>query len=367
MTAAATSNPEVVRARGDSRILDPAEAGGERTQGGALISVDDDKKSAVVGRKTIGPSRARPASALANIQVRVSGRAFGAPHDDKMRMLRRRGVMLLAGAFASVGIGLMLGRMQRGEATDEPAAGQLAPSPKIEPRASAPDIVGADRIELARPRPPSELIADAEAAQTAGQLEDAARLFQKAIDSTPDGTPLRAKAQLGLADVLRAKGETREAIAHYRSLIRSYASSAEAQQAKIALEQLDVPIAEPQRRSRLQHEAPPPPRPAPKPEVKKDVLFKPDDDMTADELCEVLKKRHLQNPVDAVDAFEEMRRKHPNAACVFWNLGRKYEMLGKNRQALAAYRRYIELDPQASQRETIERKKIPNLEAKLRQ
>ena len=100
---------------------------------------------------------------------------------------------------------------------------------------------------------------------------------------------------------------------------------------------------------------------------KQDVLFKPDDALTANELCVVLLKRHLQNDTEAVDAFEEMKRKHPTAPCVFWNLGRKYERLGRNRQALMAYKRYIELDPQASQRETIERKTIPNLEAKLRQ
>jgi tetratricopeptide (TPR) repeat protein len=372
MSTAATSNPEVVRARGDSRVQDPAELGGERTQGGALVSdkEEEEKKSAAVARRTIGPARARPVSSAvaAAIQVRISGRAFGGQPDDRMRMLRRRGVMLLAGALASVGIGLMLGRMQRsGAATEDVTEGSDAPTPKIEPRATLPRISGSDQIELARPRPPSELIADAEAAQTAGQLDDAARLFQKAIDSTQEGMPLRGKARLGLGDVMRAKGDNKEAIAQYRTLIRLYANSTEAAQAKVALAQMNVPL-EPPRRSR----PPPPPPAAPPvreepPAAKREVLFKPDDSLSPEEQCEVLLTKHLQDPAQAVEAFEEMRSKHPNAPCVFWNLGRKYERLGRNRQALAAYRRYIELDPQASQRETIEKKKIPNLEAKLRQ
>ncbi len=369
----ATSSPEVVRARGDSRVLDPAEAGGERTQGGALISEreDEDKKSAAVARRTIGAARGRPpssAAAAANIQVRVTGRAFGSsPQDDRMRMLRRRGVMLLAGALASVGIGLMLGRMQRSSAGGDPSTGTGAPSPKVEPRASVRKIPGTDQIELARPRPPAELIADAEAAETSGQLDDAARLFQKAIDSTQEGAPLRARARLGLGDVMRAKGDTKSAIVQYRALIKIYGSSEEAQQAKVALSELGV-AAEPPRRSRLVAPPPPEPRAPPKNEpAKREVIFKPDDAMTPDEQCTVLLRRYLQSPAEAVDAFEELRRKHPAAPCVFWNLGRKYEQLGRNRQALAAYKRYIELDPKASQRETIEKKKIPNLEAKLRQ
>jgi serine/threonine protein kinase len=372
LAAAQVSNPEVVRARGDSRVKDPAEL----TQGGAMIPEkdEDERKSAAVARKTIGPARARSLSSSAgipgNIQVRVTGRAFGFGQEDRMRMLRRRGVMLLAGALASVGIGLMLGRMQRsGAATDDVMSGSELPSPQVEPRASVRKIPGTDQIELARPRPPAELIADAEAAQTAGQLEDASRLFSKAIESTEEGAPLRARARLGLADVMRARGDAKEAVAQYLMIVRQYGGSEEAQQAKVALVELGV-SPDPPRRPRASPQPQPQPQPPPPAEAATPpppVLFKPDDALTPKEQCNVLLKRYLQSPAEAVEAFEDMRRKHPNEPCVYWNLGRKYEQLERFRQALTMYRRYIELDPQASQRDTIEKKKIPNLEAKLRQ
>lgn len=379
---------DVVRARGDSRVQDPAELAQEvprRPQVAAAPATrspppkepkdegDDSPRSAAVARKTFGPAGA-PATGSGprprTVQVRVSGKPLNNSPEERLRLIRRRAMMLLVAGLASVAIGLLLGRMRTQGETVEIAVEGEAPSsesPKVQPRAVRP-IPGTDELAVVRPRSPQELISDAEAARTAGQPNESARLFESASRALAPDNPLMPKALLGLADMLRQLGENREAIRIYQQIVREHGRGLEADQARIALEALGVPVARPA-----------PPRPkvgeekaagteAPTPTEAPPPATAPrlDPNMSPDEKCATILLQYNRQPEQAVRAFEALESEHPRAECVFWNLGRKHESLGDTQAALGAYRRLLTVAPTSQRRQAVEQK-IADLEAKQRQ
>ena len=72
------------------------------------------------------------------IQVRLSGKPLSASAEERMKMIRRNGVLLIAAALLSVGVGLWLGKSKSSPSTALPPTtdGNEA-TPKVEPRASA--------------------------------------------------------------------------------------------------------------------------------------------------------------------------------------------------------------------------------------
>lgn len=391
----ASYSTDVVRARGDSRVQDPAELGQEAPRrqpvGGAGASprasapaakekpeakdsprgeAEDSPRSAAVARKTFGPAGpATPVQQKRVVQVRVSGKPLNNSPEERLRLIRRRAMMLLVAALASVAIGLLLGRMRnQSEPVEISVEGEApsAESPKVEPRAVRP-IPGTDELAVVRPRSPQELISDAEAARTAGQPNEAARLFESASRALTPENPLMPKALLGLADMQRQLGENREAIRIYQQIVREHGRVLEADQARIALEALGVPVARPAVPRPKPELAPPPPEgqvavsPPPPPSGPKI-----DPNMSPDEKCAAVLLQYNRQPEQAVRAFEALEAEHPRAECVFWNLGRKHEALGDTESALGAYRRLLTVAPGSQRRQAVEQK-IADLEAKQRQ
>ena len=369
--------PEVVRARGDSRVKDPAESAREERLELDLERGSEPPKSAAVARRTFGTAAPRAASKRGSpsIQVRVTGKALDASAEERARVIRRRAIMLITATLASVGIGLVLGRMRQGP---RPAQVQIqipavsdelaGAEPKVEPRAAQlRRMPGTDEPDLVRPRPPTELLSDAEAARNAGHVKEAARLYDSAARAAPAESGVWARATLGRGDLLRQQGEEAEAARSYRALLEAQPRSTEAAQAKVALENMGL--------------APKPSRPAPAAARPSSAREAPSAeaapspgapstpalaaDMSAEDKCKAILIAYLNHPQEAVAALEGLQRQHGDAPCVFWNLGKKLEQVGRLEGALNAYRRYLSLEPTSPKRAAVERK-ITDLEAKLR-
>lgn len=376
---------DVVRARGDSQVQDPAEAGAApevRPGAGREVDLDpnagpapdlDVPRSAAVARRTFGTS-GTPGKKRSPVQVRVSGKPLTTSPDERMRMIRRRGIMLLTATLASVAIGLFLGRMKQPSTTENgDVPGQTtAKGPKVEPRVSARRIPGTNELDLVRPRPPVELMRDAESAMVSGQLEDAIRLYKNAAQALGPEHELHAQALLGHGDALNKYGRREEAIEVYKGVRRQHPKSVEAKKAKVALVELGVTL---RRRPAPPPSgvAPPPAAPPPagsverlQPVEKKRKVVQITSDMSVDSKCLAILQNYINDSRGAVRALEALRSEHPNGACVYWNLGRKYQKTNRLRSAVDAYKRYLRLDPNTPRRPAIE-DKIANLEAKLRQ
>src|SRR5207244_2351577 len=98
--------------------------------------------------------------------------------------------------------------------------------------------------------------------------------------------------------------------------------------------------------------------------VTPDVPTEITPDMTSEEKCHVIVGKHISDPRETVRALADLGRQDPKASCVYWYLGNKYMMLGDDRAALASYKRYLELRPDAPKRPAVEQR-IKNLAAKL--
>ena len=368
---------DVVRARGDSSVPDPAEATrDDKAAAGAGREIDldpgsgdnlelDVPRSAAVARRTFGADRKRATSKRGSpVQVRVSGKPLSSGPEDRMRLIRRRGILLLSATLASVAIGLFLGRMKKqptppGQKVEY--QGPEAGAPKVAPRIVEvdPDTMNPP---LQRPRPAIEQFRDAEAARASNHLDDAVRLFGAAVAQLDPSDELHAQALLGYADSLRDNGDESEAIKIYRELRRAHPEAFEADKAKVALAELGA--WRPRR-------APPPPTPekatpqrlAPVENKRKVIALT--QDMSPDDKCVAILRNHLGDSRAAVRALEALESEHPSASCVYWNLGRKYEKLDDLRAALDAYRRFLQLSPKSQKRGAIE-DRISKLEAKLR-
>lgn len=315
----------------------------------------DVSKSAAVARRTIGPEGARPRAK--SVRVQISGDPV-AQDFQRSRLIRRRVFMLVSATVLSVGIGLLLGRLNRG------APDQTSPQPGLvtaDPAAPTAEsrsnkvraIPGTSQPVLVQPRPASELIKDAEGARLSGHLDDAARLFESAIRASADGSRLRAKALLGRADVLRQLGQQANAIRLYRMVSKGHPTSPQADQAKVALQELGQPL---RRRRRTARTTPGETAPAPEARAKG----------TPAQQCRAVVAEHLSDPRGAIRALETLRGSLPNEPCVSWYLANKYEQLKQARSAVAEYRRYLLLLPNSPRRSAV-KGRIRDLQAKLRQ
>jgi serine/threonine protein kinase len=377
---------DVVRARGDSQVQDPAEANPtdvhvegvgreiELDPGSGSMPELDVPRSAAVARKTFGTDRAPNAERKRPnpVQVRVTGKPLSNAPEDRMRMIRRRGILLLSATLASVAIGLFLGRLKQPSPKKVTYTGAAETAeeggPKIAPRVVT---VNSDTMDppLQRPRAAKEQYRDAVAARASNHLEDAVRLYAAAVAQLDPSDELHAEALLGYADALRDTGDNAEAIKHYRELRRLHSTTLEADKAKVALAALGA--WRPRR-------ADPPPAPPPSTEPKRSApaaklapvenkkkTIPITDDMTPNDKCVAILRNHLDNNREAVRALEALEGQHPNASCVYWNLGRKYEKLSDLRAALDAYKRFLVLAPKSQKRGAVEAR-IEKLEAKLR-
>ncbi len=386
--AGAPVTGDVVRARGDSQVQDPAETKSAAVQVegvGREIELDpgagpapelDVPRSAAVARKTFGTDRApKPTSKRSSpVQVRVTGKPLSNGPEDRMRVIRRRGILLLSATLASVAIGLFLGRLKQpapkkvtytgaAEATEDPSND----GPKVAPRVVT---VNSETMDppLQRPRAAKEQYRDALAARASNHLGDAVRLFGAAVAQLDQSDELHAEALLGYADALRENGDEAEAIKRYRELRRIHPTTIEADKAKVALVDLGA-----WSRPRRPDPTPPPPtdvaarappdKLAPVERKKKTIPIT--EDMSPNDKCVAILRNHLDDNREAVRALEALEGQHPNASCVYWNLGRKYEKLSDLRAALDAYKRFLVLAPKSQKRGAVEQR-IEKLEAKLR-
>ena len=354
------SAPEVVRlrpglpdpaenARAAHRINDvPADGIGERPSGRPV----DRPRSAAVARRTFDAAPGRATSHVASsVQVRMSGPGLG---DDPSLMVKRRLMVLVAGALASAAIGLMLGRMR--QVPSPPVLSTFVEAgPQARPTASAVPAAGTEPA-LVPPRTASELISDADAARAAGEHQEAARLYTRALGALPQTDGLAAGARFGRAEALRHLGRLPDALAQYREVIRRHPQSKQAAEAQVALRALGV-----RGPSRIRARVEPPPAPA----ASSAPTVGPPDGLGPVEACRWIIKRHLTAPRAAVAALEALRDAHPTEPCVYWNLGRKYESLRQNRAALSAYRRFVTLQPDNPKVPAVQRR-VANLQSKMR-
>jgi tetratricopeptide (TPR) repeat protein len=87
-------------------------------------------------------------------------------------------------------------------------------------------------------------------------------------------------------------------------------------------------------------------------------------DMTPDEKCLAVIEKHINDPRETIKALTRLGQDEPKSSCVYWHLGNSYAKLHDDRAALAAYRRYLELRPDAQNRSAVETR-IKNLAAKV--
>lgn len=367
-----------------SSIADPAEGAREEpTQGGVMLKEDsgetpelDIPRSAAVARKTFGArgdEKAKPKSSnkSAPIHVRMIGNVGST--QDRMRVVRRRGFMLLAAMLAAIAVGLLLGRLkQRGggndAASDDPNKGVI-----VEPRAmkSVPETTQGEPA-IVKPPPAAEILQEASAALAEGKLEKAERLFDSAVRASSEKNPIRAQAMLGRADVLRQLGKKEQAIELYRTLLAEAPKSTESENARVALTELGVdataPIKRPQPTNAAltkkevlpKEEAVAEPEPPPQKPAMREITAS----MSPEEKCLTVISNYLNDRPGAVKALIELSRDEPRIGCVYWHLGNSYRQMGDDRAALSAYRRFIELDPNSPRKNAVEQK-IKDLATKL--
>jgi tetratricopeptide (TPR) repeat protein len=180
---------------------------------------------------------------------------------------------------------------------------------------------------------------------------------------------MRAQAMLGRADVLRQLGKKDQAIEVYRALLAESPKSTESENARVALSELGVEIIQPVKRptsglpkkeAPLKEEGGGEKLPE-KPELAQVEL---NASMTPEEKCRAIMSKHLTDRTAAVKALTDLSRDEPRIGCVYWYLGNSYRQIGDDRAALAAYRRFIELEPSSERRNAVEQK-IKDLATKL--
>lgn len=277
-----------------------------------------------------GRRGAEPASS--RVRVRVWGSLVG----GKRSRQRFGGLGLLAAAaLLSVAVGLFLGR--RG-------VQPVAPSSPVREEGVSVSVVSSAPVESAREV--RALLVDADAARSAGELEEAVRLYTRISEVEGASAEEKIRASLGRADVLKALGRTAEASSAYREVRRLDPNGSAGEQARIALREFA-----PKRPREPAASASPPRR----------ATAEPNDDavpkrtgLSPESACRELLFRHAKDPAAAVDAFRALVSRHPDAPCARWNLAVKLEHAGKLRAAARAYRGYLDLVPETPRRAAVE-------------
>ena len=326
----------------------------------------DRPRSVAVARRTVGVgSRPAVSKSPAPVQVRMSGAGLG---DEPSHRARKRLLLLLAGSLASAAVGLMLGRMQQ---SPSPAAAPPTPTQESAPQAtprSATDPSNTQQPPLVRPRTARELVLDGDIALEGGQFDEAARLYTRALAVLAPNHPLAATARFRRADALRELGRVKDATAQYWEVLRRHPNAPEAQQARLRLRALsggaaarrtptsdaDPSVADTRTSPAApgRHDDPPPPLQTP---AEK-----------AEAACRQILTAHLQDARAAIGALERMQRRYPDAPCVYWNLGRKYESIQRHREALDAYKIYLSLAPTSRKAPAVQRR-VTDLQQQLRE
>ena len=364
--------------------LDPAEFAGRSGRHGLGTefgwyspggAVDD--KSAAVARRTFGATKSEHSlhHGPTNVLVRVRGDPDTL---ERTRSIRRTVFLLLCAGMASVAIGVLIGRNRASLRAALPAvAGQIPDlTPKVEPQS----ILRRDRENLEprllRPRSAREIFADAQAARLGGEVDEAARLFDNAMRAAPEGSQTQARAALGRADLLRQLGRNEEAAALYRVAMKAPSDSRVSRQAQVALEELGVSV----RRgpvSRVGRSSPRPARPGPAESERPHAPLRAEEGeargpvpdkrspKTPIEKCRAIGRSTFGRPQEAIRRLRSLQREHPNAACIFFALGLRYEEVNDARAALTAYRQFVQLAPSSPRRPAVVGR-IDSLERRLR-
>lgn len=373
--ASVVGESDVVRARGDSRVPDPAESGGAIPvvvgQAAPPKSVPISKpareiprRSAAVARRTIGAKQNKAQPSGGNVQVRVTGKGLSGLAGN--RIIKRRLLFLAAGMLLAVPVGLLIARVSRDTQAPEPAPEdstyEAPPAPGAAPAGFGTyPTTGVRRIRL-----PSEILADARDAHSSGNMVDARRLYSKVIEQADKKSDLMAEALLGIADIEREEGNESEAIARYLRVKRGFRGRHRAQ-AQVQLKKMGY-------RPPVRAPTPPPPptkappRPPPPPVEAAPASRKPRPPATATvkEWCRFVTHNFTEDERGAIESLREARRKFPSGTCVLMQLGNRYERTGSFTLAIRAFQDYLTLEPDTARRGSLERK-IKNLQAKLNQ
>lgn len=287
--------------------------------------------------------------------------------DARSRVFRTRIILLLTAGLGAIALGILLGRLRaQGGAGGAPTAAAItttqAPAPA--PRALA-ERKGEGPPALVAPQPPSEVLRSAHGALAGGRLDEADRLFARALEESDEGTEVHARALLGRARVLAAQGEHERADKVLRHVIELRPNSPEAHEANSVLQSLPPVRRAPIERPRVDVSRPAPssaPKPEPKPEPKLEAaapspsLPTPGPGASDEERCRALVARHLGNAAAGVTAFEDLKKQLPSAPCVYKQLGAFHKQAGHDAAAVVAWRRYLELRPDAPDRKAVEGK-----------
>lgn len=283
--------------------------------------------------------RARPISSVA---PRLSVKMSGAPLSKRSARARRHRIVDrigLALGVISLAAALGLALRRSAESPEELVTPEVLP-PQVSPAESAGSPTG------------SGLLSAAQAAHSAGNEEEALALFTRASEALEG--ELAETARLGRADVLRDLGRKQEAIDGYRALAGSAKGEGIRRNAKAELAKLSPPKPPARRRAkpeRAETAGPEPSAPPPKPSRP---ALRPGRSPEAS--CRELLFRHAGDPKAALEGFVALAEAHPEAPCAVWNLGVKHEQVGQPARAAAAYRRYLELDPDSPRRAAVERR-----------
>ena len=326
---------------------DPAEK--KRGPVPAADSPGLEARSAAVARRTFAAAPDRgTARSPTSVQVRMSGPGLSV---DSGRLIKRRLMVLVAGGLASAAAGLLLGRMQQPSpsALSSPLAAESSPRVQARPASTSDDPA------LVPPRTPRELVLDADGLREAEQYDDALRLYDRALMALPATHALQATATYGKAETLRDLGRVSEALYAYRTLVRDHPKAAVADNARLVLRALEPQPAKFARRPETAAIVAKPDAPA---------ALGPPAQMPPEDACRWILTRYIKDAQAAVSALEGLRSRSPSAPCIYWNLGRKYEALAQHHSALAAYRRFMDLDPTSLKAPAI-RQRIIRLESKL--
>jgi len=354
----------------------------------------------VVERPTNSAPPPPPSAAIARRTVAargVSGRREAPPVDDirvtgtdldrpgaRARAVRMRVMVLVLLALVSIAVGLMLGRRKDAREAQptaavsaEPAA--PAPAPKAMVGEAPRPLEGAG--EAVSPRSPAEIIADAQRAYLESRLSEADRLFARALESATEGSEVQARALVGRARVLAAQGENDRAEKLLRRVVDTRTDGPELREAKALLEASGKDSA-PVRRTAAPRPQPaasasaspapssaaprptasatPPPTPTPTPVANNENIA----DLSIDEQCRLLIRRHLNDPQAGIAALESLALRAPSAACVHKQLGTFYRRVGNDRSAITAYQRYLQLEPNAPDKASVQ-SRIDSISARL--
>lgn len=92
----------------------------------------------------------------------------------------------------------------------------------------------------------------------------------------------------------------------------------------------------------------------------------PIDQLSVEEQCTEIVRRNLSNAQAGVEAFEALVARFPSAPCAYKQLGTFYKKLNKDRNAVDAWRRYLELRPDAQDKDAY-RSKIDAIVSRMGQ